>query len=265
MEIDLPVLIENHGVLRDRIGSDVALFVSVKANAYGHGAVEVARALRGRDIAGYMVSSVSEARVLRDAGIHEKIVCFSGEFHEASAYGEYDITPTVCTVQEAQVLARAAENEMRVWVEVDVGFGRFGADPDHVDQLVDAIGTLPRLSLEGVYAHLPFEDERGRVWAESCHRIFDQVVTSIRRRGTHAGRGMALVQGRRVGVMRVSTASMVLAIAGCERPSIGDEVVLLGSQGDAMIGLTDVAEWSGITPLECVLSWNQRLPHVFLR
>lgn len=77
--------------------------------------------------------------------------------------------------------------------------------------------------------------------------------------------GAVLLRGRKAPVVRVSTANMTIDVSACGAASVGDEVVLLGSQGGAAITLEDVAKWSVLTPLECLMAWNQRLPCVFQR
>ena len=95
-EIDLDALAANFRVISERVGPEVKVMAAVKADAYGHGAVEVARVLAGEGVEWLAVSSVTEGVTLRRAGIRAPILVITGFLpHEWDALANSDLTPAV--------------------------------------------------------------------------------------------------------------------------------------------------------------------------
>ncbi len=162
VEIDLDALTHNVSVVRKRAGEGQRVLLVVKADAYGHGAVEVARAAvkGGIDMLG--VATLHEGIELRQAGIDSPVLILSPPMeNETRNVIEYDLACSVPSLAIARSLSRACVERGKngsVHVEVDTGMGRSGVGLEDALPFVSAVGKLPRLTLEGVFTHFPSSD-----------------------------------------------------------------------------------------------------------
>jgi len=130
----------------------------VKANAYGAGAVPVARTLADEGVEAFAVASVAEAVELRAAGVRGAILVltyFGPE--DVRAILEHDLHPAVFTIEAARWLssgARAIQRSARVWVKVDTGLGRLGVRYPEAGQLIRQIAAQPGLEVAGLFSTL---------------------------------------------------------------------------------------------------------------
>ncbi len=164
--IDLRACVANLSSLRDRIGrKDV--WAVVKADAYGHGAVPVARSLASSRVAGFGVATPSEGRELRRAGIDVPILVMTGPPSGGADDGfemavEYGLSSAIGDLQSAENLAAAAGRlgigPAVVHIKVDTGMGRIGALPDATPALARAVSDHAWLSLEGIFSTLACAD-----------------------------------------------------------------------------------------------------------
>jgi len=156
-EIDLSNLRSNFRSSRDFIGHAVKYMAVVKANAYGHGAVECSRILvdEGADWLG--VAIIEEGLQLRDAGISAPILCLGGFFPGQEQVGlDNGITPVLFNLDQATGLDReAAGRDVRanVHVKVDTGMGRLGVRWHDLDRFVSQIKRFENLNVQGVMSH----------------------------------------------------------------------------------------------------------------
>src|SRR5690606_29885146 len=136
--INLDHLRHNARVLQKHAG-DAELMAVVKADAYGHGAVPVARALRSVGVRQFAVAILSEAIALRRGGISEEILVFGGPLRaQLPAYQQYNLQVNVTSDDVAHWVADAAleGQPLRVHVKVDTGMSRLGLQiPDAVEQI----------------------------------------------------------------------------------------------------------------------------------
>lgn len=164
IEIDHDALRANLATVR-RLAPGKAVIAVVKANAYGHGAVEVARTLVAEGVEQLAVATVGEAAELRMAGIAAPMHLLWGIGPaEAATVVELDIEPTVYDRRAIEVLeaaAAAAGRRIGVHLKVDTGLGRQGAAPEDAGDLASIIAGSRHLSLAGTMTHLavPGEDE----------------------------------------------------------------------------------------------------------
>ena len=150
--------------IRQAVGPHRKILIAVKANAYGHGAVEVSRMAQNSGIDWLGVATVPEGLQLRDAGITLPILKFSPSFpEEMSAAVEAKITLAVCSRENAETLetaARRAGKKAVIHLKVDTGMGRVGVSIDQAPELAAFIDTqCPHIRLEGLFTHLPVSDE----------------------------------------------------------------------------------------------------------
>ncbi|HEY8693399.1 MAG TPA: alanine racemase [Chloroflexota bacterium] len=195
-EVDVAAIAHNVREVKRWLGPDIHLLPIVKANAYGHGAVEVARAVlkAGADALG--VARVEEGVQLRIARVYAPILLMGHTpIWDAEEVVAHALTPTVNSLELAEELSRIAERRMvslPVQIKVDTGLIRYGSLPEEAIELAEAVHRVPNLNLEGIYTHFACgEDEDPDYTREQLDR-FQDVVHTLRQRGVefrfqHAG------------------------------------------------------------------------------
>ena len=155
--VDLDAVASNARLLRQK-GGDRPLCAVVKADAYGHGAVPVARRLEREGIARFAVATLEEGIGLRQGGVVGSVLVLGGARpQEAALCRGYGLTPAIHDVAQARGLAEAAASFARplpVEVELDTGMGRLGVRPEFVGELAGILQKSPGLMLAGVYTQL---------------------------------------------------------------------------------------------------------------
>lgn len=181
IEIDLAAFRHNLKVIRRSVGSGTKLLIVVKADAYGHGMVPIAReAVRSGDSAYLGVASSAEAFALRGAGIRSPILVL-GVTHPRDAVRtvKEDVTAALSTREEALVLNRAAARlgrKARVHVELDTGMGRLGVWCAEAVRFLYETERLGNLDLEGVFTHFPNADSEDAAFSANQIEIFKKAV-----------------------------------------------------------------------------------------
>ena len=202
-EVDLAAVRANFEECRRR-SEGRTVFAVVKADAYGHGAVPVARALAGAGCERLAVLSLEEGLALREAGLELPILLLGGLQEAAQRAVEARLTPVVHHRGHLDALAAAAGRagaRLPVHVEVDTGMRRMGVPPEEAeDLLVDAAGT-ESLELEGVYTHLARGDEPDLAPTLEQLAIFRRILAGARARGAaprwvHCAHSAGLMAGK---------------------------------------------------------------------
>ena len=166
--IDLGALSHNFQEVVRRTAGKKVLAV-VKARAYGHGAVPVARHLLalGADMLG--VALVEEGRELREAGIRAPILLMGALFpDQAEAIVEWNLIPAVFTTGMAGALARAARERgcvLDVHVKIDTGMGRIGVAPEEAAEFIAQLRKHEKLRIQGLMTHFADADLRDKQFA----------------------------------------------------------------------------------------------------
>lgn len=162
-EVDLSAIEDNIKSIRARVGQDIGIMPAVKANAYGHGAVETAAACLRAGADSLCVANVDEAAELRQAGIDSPVLILGCSLPGAARdIVRLNAASTVCDVAFARALSQAACERgitASVHLKVDTGMGRIGVQPEHAIEFARELATLPGIKLEGVFTHFPCSDE----------------------------------------------------------------------------------------------------------
>lgn len=183
VEVSLDNIAQNIAAMRARMQPDTKLLLSLKANAYGHGAVELARFLQGKcDMFG--LACLDEALQLRRAGIAAPLLLLGytapEQYAEALAH---DITLTIYTLQQAQELSRvaAAQNSIAVLhIAVDTGMSRLGfADDAQSLEEIAQIAALPNLHAEGLFTHFACADHADKSCTLAQYARFDAFAAQL--------------------------------------------------------------------------------------
>ncbi|MBQ8502651.1 MAG: alanine racemase [Clostridia bacterium] len=182
-KINLNAISSNFDAVRAKVGADIKVMAVVKADAYGHGSVEVARLLRSR--ADYFgVATLSEGIELRCSGIENPILVLGYtspmEYEQLLGYG---IMPTIYNVEEAELLSRAAEKlnkTAKIHVAVDTGMSRIGFRNDALGvKAVKDISLLNNIQLEGIFTHYATADEKDKTFAREQAQRFDDFIALL--------------------------------------------------------------------------------------
>ena len=194
--MDLGAIAHNVRELKRWLGPNIHLLPIVKANAYGHGAVEVARAVlkSGADALG--VARVEEGVELRRQRVYAPILIMGHTpVWDAEEVVAHALTPTVNSLELANALSEIAERRMvslPVQIKVDTGLIRYGLLPDDAIALAEAVHQVPNLNLEGIYTHFACGEDEDPGYTREQLRRFQDVVSRLRLRGVefrfqHAG------------------------------------------------------------------------------
>ena len=193
-EIDLDALRHNYDALRRHVGQNVKFLGVVKADAYGHGAVQVSRVLQRLGADYLAVSSADEALELRQNGIAMPILILGHTPKEqVGLLIEKNITQAVtCEAKALEYSAEAVKcgGILKIHVKVDTGMSRLGylCRDSHFDGGVEGIVracTLPGLSAEGIFTHFAVSDEEdgdSRAYTKEQYDLFCRVIQAVEKK-----------------------------------------------------------------------------------
>lgn len=157
LRIDLDAVRGNIAAIRRTVGPETAVAAVVKANAYGHGAVEVSRVCIEAGASLLCVAIPDEGVQLREAGINVPILVLGPpDVEEAGLYPEHALAASVSDPEHARLLAEAGRRHnvsVPVHVKLDTGMGRHGATPSIATELYRMLVDEPALRVEGIFSH----------------------------------------------------------------------------------------------------------------
>lgn len=163
-KVDLSAIRHNVSQIRKKLKKDTKLMVIVKADAYGHGAVPVAKALDEDGIDAYGVAIIEEAIELREAGITKPLLILGYTPKEQySLVVAYDVIQTVFQYEMAEALSREAFSQgktARIHIKLDTGMSRIGfSDTGESIEVIKRIAALDGIRIEGLFSHFAKADE----------------------------------------------------------------------------------------------------------
>jgi alanine racemase len=187
-EVSLGSLRQNFRTVQKHVGANVTVCAVVKADAYGHGAVECSRALEAEGARWLGVTSLDEAIPLREAGVHANILLMTGFWRgEESEIIRLHLTPTVWEPWYIQSLDKAAATLgvalQPVHLKVDTGMGRLGVSVDQLPNVLAEIRAAKHLVLEGLSTHLASSEIMDAPSVAEQERSFDSARALVREAG----------------------------------------------------------------------------------
>ena len=192
-EIDLDALIYNYRTIKEKIGKDVKFLGVVKADAYGHGSINVAKTLEEEGADYLAVSSIDEAMELRVNGIKMPILILGHTPKEqVSRLIEYDITQAVtCKAKAVEYSEESVRigKTLKIHIKVDTGMSRLGylCEGDYFDNGVKGICealNMQGLDAEGIFTHFAVSDEYGEKndeYTKKQFKLFTDVISEVER------------------------------------------------------------------------------------
>ena len=205
VEVDLKAIAHNIRELRRITNPKARIMAVVKANAYGHGMIEVARQSLENGAEALGIANIEEGIQLRKAGIDAPVLIFgyTSPVH-AKKLIEFDITQTVYSYETSRALSEALAaygKKIKVHIKVDTGMGRLGllrGIKNNSLSEAESISRLPMLELEGIYTHFATADKSDRSYAGKQFEIFMDFLNQLRIAGleipvTHAANSAAII------------------------------------------------------------------------
>lgn len=181
-EIDLRNLDYNFRLVKKLVGKKVKVMVAVKADAYGHGIVAIAKRLEQLEADYLGIASIDEGILLREAGIKIPILVLSTVLPgDVKPILEYGLAQTICTRELAGKLAYEARRRNMVapiHVKVDTGMHRIGVAYANAYNFIKEIGKLKNLKIEGIFTHFPCADTNAH-FTKMQITLFDQLVKKL--------------------------------------------------------------------------------------
>lgn len=188
-DIDLDAVLYNMESMHKKLKPGTKIAAVVKADAYGHGAVEISRVLENLPyLWGYAVATSNEAMQLVEAGRKKPIIILGLSFPEQfEEIVENDLRPAVCTYETAQALSdiAAEKNKVcRIHIKVDTGMSRIGfqVTPESADT-VARISKLPNIMIEGIFTHFARADEASKAPAYEQFKQFEKMIAMVEEKG----------------------------------------------------------------------------------
>jgi len=187
-DVSLATLRQNFRTAQKHVGANVTVCAVVKADAYGHGAVECSRALEAEGARWLGVTSLDEAIPLRDSGIGANILLMTGFWRgEETEIVRLRLTPTVWEPWQIESLDRAAASlgvaSHPVHLKVDTGMGRLGVTVDRLPSILATLASCRHLSLEGLSTHLADSEVMDAPSVAEQERRFESARRMVREAG----------------------------------------------------------------------------------
>ena len=185
LEINLDAIAHNVKKIRQIVGKNTQIIAVVKANAYGHGAIEVSETLLENGVTMLGVGVIEEGVVLREAGITAPIlVCGLTKDDQLEPLVMYNLSATVCRLKTIQALSRiASKNKKKVGVhiKIDTGMGRLGIPSEDTLNFVKEIGKMKNIEIEGIFTHFAATNEEDGNYTRKQFEKYKKALLELER------------------------------------------------------------------------------------
>jgi len=190
-EIDLSAFSNNLKEIRRLIPDHTKIMAVVKADAYGHGSVTIAKEAQSAGAEFLAVARLNEAMLLRNGGITLPILLFDDSaMHSAEIYIDQNIRPSVSSMEEAILFSKSATQygkPIKIHIKIDTGMGRLGflsdelshKEPGTLARTIAEISNLPNIKIEGIYSHFATSDEKDKKYANTQLAIFKKLIAQL--------------------------------------------------------------------------------------
>jgi len=192
-EISLKAIARNLKVVRRHIGPKPEILAVVKSNAYGLGAVPVAKALQKAGADRFGVTCGNEGIELREAGIRKPILVLTGFWPgEEKRFIKYRLTPTVTRLDDVRHLERAAKaargkSRLRFHLKINTGMNRLGISPSDIEAFASALADCRHIALEGTFTHFASAEDFSARQTDDQEEMFRRCLDRLRALGISPG------------------------------------------------------------------------------
>jgi alanine racemase len=251
-DVSLATLRQNFRTVQKHVGPSVTVCAVVKADAYGHGAVECSRALESEGALWLGVTSLDEAIPLRDAGLRANILLMTGFWRgEEAEIVRLHLTPTVWEPWHIESLEKAAASlgvaQHPVHLKVDTGMGRLGVAVDQLPAVLAALGDAKHLVLGGFSTHL------------ASSEIMDAPSVAEQERNFEAARHMVREAGLEPQFVHVANTGAVISRRETWNTMVRPGVALYGYYLPFQRAGREVSGGTLRLPVKPILTWKTRI------
>lgn len=188
-QINLTNLAYNVKIIRNHLSPAIGMTAVVKADAYGHGALEISRVALEQGATALAVATPEEGIELRKAGFTVPILLLGLAFAEdAENLVHYDLTATACTFEHINTLAQAARaqgRQAKIMLKVDTGMNRIGFAPQELPTYAEYALSFAEIELRGCFTHLATADSRDKEHAQNQVALFRQSIRQLADKQIH--------------------------------------------------------------------------------
>lgn len=251
-DVSLATLRQNFRIVQKHVGSGVTVCAVVKADAYGHGAVECSRALEAEDARWLGVTSLDEAIPLRESGIRTNILLMTGFWRgEETEIVRLHLTPTVWEPRQIESLDKAASalgvKQHPVHLKVDTGMGRLGVGLDQLPKVLGTLENSKNLFLQGLSTHL------------AASEIMDAPSVSAQQHRFQQARQMVKDTGMRPSLIHVANTGAVISRRETWNTMVRPGVALYGYYLPFRRAGREVSGGTLRLPVKPILTWKTRI------
>ena len=251
-EVSLATLRQNFRVVQKHVGAKVTVCAVVKADAYGHGAVECSHALEGEGARWLGVTSLDEAIPLREAEVQAQILLMTGFWRgEESEIVRLRLTPTVWELWQIESLDKAAAAagvaQHPVHLKVDTGMGRLGVAVDQLPAVLEALRAAKHLRVEGQSTHL------------ASSEIMDAPSVAEQARAFEVARRMVHEAGMEPSFVHVANTGAVISRRETWNSMVRPGVALYGYYLPFQRAGREVSGGTLRLPVKPILTWKTRI------
>jgi alanine racemase len=194
IEIDLEALAHNVRQIKQMLLPQTALMTVVKADAYGHGAVAIARTVLQQGASWLGVATIPEGIELREAGISAPILLLgaTNTAEQVRAIAQWQLQPTICTPKQALIFSESLASEslvskslddtetLSVHLKIDTGMSRLGVPWQEAAEFVQLVERLPYLHIASIYSHLATADSEDLTILRLQHHRFEAAIAQLK-------------------------------------------------------------------------------------
>lgn len=185
LEIDLAALTDNYKTIKSLIPENTKIAAVVKADAYGHGAVKVAKKLSYLGVDCFCVASPDEGLELRQLGIKKPILVLGEilpeQYSDIIKANLIQAAASIETLIGLNKIAKKAKTKVKVQLKIDTGMGRIGFLPAELTaSFFDKLKNFKALEIKGLFSHLARADESNKQFALQQKQIFEAVITNFK-------------------------------------------------------------------------------------
>lgn len=242
-EVDLRALRRNYERIKTYTESEIMPIV--KADAYGHGALEIVQALYGLGARRFGVALFDEALAIKKAFPDTSVMIIGAMFIEnASALVQEDIISGVYQMEQAEALSKEGVLQgktARIHIKVDTGMGRIGFREEDLDQIL-RIADLPNLTIEGIYTHFATSDHADLTFAREQLQRFARIYQKLSQHDLH------------IPIRHAANSAAILQLPEAHFELVRAGIILYGLPPSKHVGKD-----AGLEP---VLSWKTRVTHI---